>query len=208
MAKQSNAEIQTLTARQISEMIGRLNARRAEVTAELADIFKSRAAGGRIEILPPEDVRKARALAVQLLGGNAPASLTDAPLRTREQTLELEKAAIDIAIEILQRDHVRARAVEAVAWGQKHAVEWKDLCRQIVLGAHRLQALERRARDMRASIPGFTPPSLCLIGHIGSYTSTVYDPSWGRDFLGQLRRDATAQGVITEREARELSGPA
>ena len=201
MAKQIPDEIHAATSLEVSRLIAAFTAKHRAATEELVALQKARKEGAPIDAPLPPNVAEARTLAAKMLNGNAPAFF-EAETRTqsREQQLELERQAIDIAIGALQKDSVKIRAAEAVAWRQEHIREWQTLARDVLLTAMRLEQLEAKARAFRRSAPKSI--ALPLAPYIGNENDSIYDTSglWGSDFLSRPRIEALALGIISERD--------
>jgi hypothetical protein len=197
-------EVQRLTSAEVSRQIHALDTKRRIVLDELVRIEQAQSDGAPVQRVAPEDVQAARQVAANLLNGHAPASLKEGALsRTRYDQLNIEIKGIDIAIDILQSDQLKAKAAESVQWIEDNQAKWRDLCREIIVTVHRLVALESRAVAMRQEIK--TPVSLDMAAWIGGGMS-IWDtkPLGGRDWLSRPRQALLDAGIINRAEFREL----
>ena len=90
-----------------------------------------------------------------------------------------------------------ARAIEAVQWAEDHAGEWRTLCRDIVLTAVRLDALEDSARRLLEQCIDISLINLPMANVIGGRaiceTRSIND----------LAETALAAGVVTVSEIKK-----
>jgi hypothetical protein len=136
-----------------------------------------------------------------LMNGSTPPHLL-MPAATRDEQIRSEIDAIDFVERDLGRQEELVLQREAEQWVFEHAAEWRALCREIVLAAVRLAALEDRARaaiepiQSRPSIGG-----LAMGSSIGSGLSLlgIGDP------LLDLRSQALKEGVVTNAEIRKAA---
>src|SRR5260221_4904703 len=147
-AKQTHHEIHELTTAEISRQVTVLAERDREITNELADRYKNALKNGGPTPIIDADEAAAREHARSLLNGSAPESLSLAPELNRDKILYREKRGIAIALKILASKDLVARATEAIEWAEAHGDQWRALCRDIVLTAVRLDALEDSARRL------------------------------------------------------------
>src|SRR6516165_10761175 len=149
MSKQTLHE---LTTAEIARQVRVLSDRRQAIVEERAALYSDATKNGGHSSSPlvDADERAAREHAKALLNGSAPASLFVPPELTRDKVLSREQRGIDLALDILGRQELVTRAADAVLWAEKHGDRWHALCREIVLTAVRLGALEDAARELLA----------------------------------------------------------
>jgi hypothetical protein len=192
--KNFSETIHDLTRAEIARQKGRLVARRAQLVEERADLFASGAMGAENPI--GDDERAARAIAKNLLNGNAPASLILPPAVSSDKILFREQRGIEIALKILEDKDLAATAAEAVVWAEANADKWKSLCRDIVLAANKLEALERGAQELLEQCIDLSAISLPMANRFG-----------GRPIcetpVNELTEAALAAGVVTAGEIRK-----
>jgi hypothetical protein len=147
MDTKSSETIHELTRAEIARQIDTHSERRREIVHQRAELFTRVSKSGS----PPSlsiDERAARAHAKQLLNGDAPASLappSELDFSSLDRQLAVEQRGIDIAIKILGDRELIARAAEAVHWAEEHAHQWRQLVRETIVTAARLEALQRAA---------------------------------------------------------------
>jgi hypothetical protein len=205
MAKQTatiaTEETRKATSAEISRQISAFESKRRILTGELVAIQKARAQGQPPETILPEDARLARSRALEMLNGHAPEGLKlEIASRTREATLQIDIDACGIAIAALQAEATRTRAAESLQYISDHRDEWRALVREILLTVHRLEALEAKARQIRAGIRWMTAAGFELSGWIGGPTSITDRTGAGRDYLSRPREAALKLGIITKRD--------
>jgi hypothetical protein len=89
-----------------------------------------------------------------------------------------------------------ARATEAVQWAEEHADEWRALCRDIVLTAVRLDALDGSARRLLEQCVDVHSVRLPMANLIGGRPITETPTS-------DLAETALAAGVVTSSEVKK-----
>ena len=103
---------------------------------------------------------------------------------------------IRIALKILADKDLVARATEAVVWAEKNADKWKALCRDIVLTANKLEALERGAQELLEQCIDVSSISLPMANRIGG--RPISDTP-----VNKLTEAALAAGVVTAGEIKK-----
>jgi hypothetical protein len=180
--------------RDIAARIRDLLSRRDVLTQELAAINKNRERGVP-EPPPLSDREKAhRAWKIALLDDVVPL-LELAPPISHEEELFRERDGIDAALTELQRRLTVAEAREAREFAYQHADDWKTLCREHLLSAIKLQALERRAETMieRMGPGGIRMP---MSEFVGRELQILYPGA----HLEAATRAAIAEGIISKKE--------
>jgi hypothetical protein len=193
-------DVHQLTAAEVRRQAAIYGEKRRAVIGELADIHAARLKGAPEPVRLSDHTKHARARAVEMLNGHAASFLKLPEPVDREAALLVERDAIDIILKALQGHEATARAADAVAWVQGHKAEWTVLCRDIVVTAVRLAALEGRAREMLHQLPDWAPglPMGAVIGSGQSiYEGDTEDPT------REARRAAVEQGVVTASEIRK-----
>ncbi len=202
-------DIHQLTMAEIQRLTAQYNRDRVAATRELAAIHAGRQFGNAEVALPATDV-EARARAVEMLNGYAPADLRMPPRVNREAALTVEIASLDIVISALGQKELVTRASEAAEWLIAHGKQWSDLCRAIVLTATRLRALEQKAVDIRRQL-GETPPGMPMADVVG--VRSVAGARWSHPDQGGYESDvltasilkAISQKIVSEKEIKEAS---
>jgi hypothetical protein len=193
--------VHELTVAEISRLTGEYNRRRHECTEQLAALFSAAEAGQPEERPQTGRAEEVRALAVEILNGFAPPGMKRAPPNSRKAQLEVERDAIDLVLAALSTKELAARAEEAAEFAVEHGAEWEALCRDIVLCAVRLGALERRAIEWRQKLGPAVPSSLPMAGFIGTGRS-ILNVAWGADPLSRVRAAAVEARIVTAKEIK------
>jgi hypothetical protein len=190
--------IHALTRAEIGRQIKIHAARRAEIILERAELYGRHGPAMGASPAISDDEKASREHARSLLNGHAPESLSDAPALSRDRILTREQRALDLVLKILNNEEVEARAAEAVLWSEKNADRWRILCREIILVAIRLDALECSARELLDQCVDPFAVRLPLANVIGG--RPISETS-----LSELTETALREGVITAAERRKAS---
>lgn len=186
--------IHDLTRAEIARQKAPLVERRAQIVEERAALYAS----GPMGVGNPigDDERAARQIAKNLLNGNAPPSLVPLLEVNHDKMLFREQRGIEIALKILDDKDLVVRAADAVAWAETNAEKWKAICRDIVLAANKLEALERGAQELLEQCIDLSAISLPMANRFG-----------GRPIcetpVNELTEAALAAGVVTAGEIRK-----
>jgi hypothetical protein len=151
-----------------------------------------------------ERAEAVRNRALSLMNGHSPDGIRLPPATPRRQQIEVEIEALDLVLDALSKKELVARAAEAAAFALQHGEEWAALCRDTLLTATRLGALEARAQAWRQNLGGAVPATLPLAAFIGTGRSILGVP-WGADPLSRPRAAALEAKIIT---AKEIKGAA
>jgi hypothetical protein len=194
-------QIHELTVAEIGRLVGEYYRQRRERTEQLAALFSAAEAGQPEERPRTDRAEEARSRALQMLNGFAPADLKHAPPISRKQELEIEVEAIDIVLSALSQKELVARAAEAAEFALEHGAEWEALCRDIILTATRLGALERQAIEWRQKLGPAVPATLPMARFIGTGRSIV-GALWASDPLYRPREAALQEKIVTAKEIK------
>jgi hypothetical protein len=200
MARTDPAETtHDLTVSTINDLIRGYRRDRQAAVAELILIEKRRAAGVP-EPQPLTDTEKlARERAVELINGHGTASMFVPPAASREQQLQVEIRGLDLVLDALATREVQQRSVEAVQWLDRHGGEWNAVCRDILLCATKLAALENKAARLKSE-QGFWV-TLPLAEFIGG--RSILGIAWQADPLNTPIQHALREKIITAAEVKE-----
>ena len=134
-----------------------------------------------------------------MMNGQTPKYLLE-PAITRDDQIRADLEAYRIVSRELSKQEDDARLREADQLVADNDKQWRALCREIILAATRLAALEERARDMLAPIHGQFVTGLAMATTVGSGLSLlgVGDP------LADMRNEALKDGVVTTAEIRKV----
>jgi hypothetical protein len=194
-------QIHELTVAEISRLVGEFNRRRHEATERMAARFSATEAGQPTERPRTDRAEEARSRALAMLNGYAPPGLKHAPPISQQQEDEIEVEAIDIVLSALSTKELAARAEEAAAFAVEHGAEWEALCRDILLTAARLQALEARAQAWRAKLGVAVPATLPMATFVGTGRS-IAGAVWASDPLSRPREAALQAKIVTAKELK------
>jgi hypothetical protein len=195
MATKNTKTIHELTTAAISRQQAVLAARLREIITERADDYRKAQKAGAPSVFDADELA-ARDHARVLLNGAAPESLSMPLMVNRDKMLIREQRGIDIAMKVLASKDLVARATEAVRWAEEHADEWRALCREIVLTAVRLDALEANSQRLLERCIDVSAISLPMANKIGGRSISETPVS-------ELTEAALAAGVVTSAEVRK-----
>src|SRR6266851_6374491 len=150
-------QIHELTVAEIARLTGAFNAQRQEYVRELAELFSAAEAGAPEPQPVTEHAEAVRSRALYLMNGHSPDGIRLPPATPRRRQIEIEVAALDLVLDALSKKELVARAEEAAAFAMLHGDEWAGHCRDILLTATRLGALEARAQAWRQNLGGVIP---------------------------------------------------
>jgi hypothetical protein len=191
--------VHELTVAEVGRLVGEYNRRRHEVTERIAARFVAAEAGQPQERPPTDRAEEVRSRAVAMLNGYAPPGLKHAPPISEQTEDEIERDAIDIVLAALSQKELVATAAEAAEFAIEHGAKWEALCRDILLTATRLGALERQAIEWRAKLGPAVPATLPMATFIGTGRSILNVP-WGSDPLSRPREAALQAKIVTRKE--------
>jgi hypothetical protein len=195
--------VHELTVAEIARLTGEFSRQRRSYTEELAALFAASEAGQAEQQPVTERAELVRNRAVFLLNGHSPEGLKLAVIGPRRQQIEVEIGALDLVLDTLSRKELVAHAEESAAFALEHGDEWAAICRDVLLCAARLGALEARAVAWRQNLGGVIPSTLPLAAFIGTGRSILGIP-WGTDPLSRARTAALAEKIITTRELKDV----
>jgi hypothetical protein len=187
--------IHELTTAEIARQQAILAARHRDILNERADDYRKSQKAGAPSVFDADELA-AREHARVLLNGAAPESLSMPLAINNDKILIREQRGIEIALKILASKDLVARAAEAVQWAEDHGSEWKTLCRDIVLKAIRLGALEASAQRLLEQCIDVSSISLPMANVIGGRSISETPVS-------ELTEAALAAGVVTSAEIRK-----
>lgn len=198
MAKHTDSEIHKLTTAEIARQVRTHTERRQQILDERHAICVHALKTGATSDAPivDADERAAREHAKRLLNGSAPESLSLPPEITRDKILYREQRGIDIALKILTDKGLVARAADAVSWAEANNEKWRALCREIVLTAIKLEALEHSASELLGQCSDIFSVRLPMANVVGGRPISETP-------IKELTETALAQGVVTSSEIRK-----
>ena len=186
------------TVAEISQAMAALAERCRVLRNEGAANYKAMKAGSPSSRPLSDHERRVGAHIQLLMNGSTPASLL-VPAVSRDEQIRAELDAIDFVERDLGRRQALAKEREAEQWVVQNATQWRALCREIMLAAERLYALEESARRFLMPIESCHGVKIPMGSTIGSGRSLlgIGDP------LMDLRTAALKDKIVTEAEIRK-----
>ncbi|WP_409188598.1 hypothetical protein [Bradyrhizobium sp. RDM4] len=134
-----------------------------------------------------------------LLNGATPSHFLGGSDVSRLQQIRANREAIAIADKHWAKHEDEAREREAQEYVNANAAAWREVCRDIVITATRLMALEDRAREILAPVDGIHGLKMAMPTTVGSGLSLlgIGDP------LAEMRNEALKQGIVTSADVRK-----
>ena len=169
MKTQSDDIHEKMTRAEIARQIRALVADREQLTARRAELF-TRSSGTASQDSLSVDEIAARAHAKKLLNGNAPPSLeppAGLDFSNTDRALAVQQRGIDLAVKILSENELVATAAEAVRWQEANSTKWRNLVREIIVSAARLETLEQAAKKMIDECVDINAVNLPMVNLIG-----------------------------------------
>jgi hypothetical protein len=185
------------TAAEIRKVRRGLAARDRELVEEGREIYQALRKGTVPARALSEHEHRVAGHIKKLMNGSTPAGLL-APATSGDDQVRAERDAIAYVDRVLARQEESARYSEAETWVADNAKEWHALCREIILVAERLAALEESARQFLQPIDG-TCVKIAMGRTIGSGLSLlgIGDP------LREMREAALKDNIVTEAEIQK-----
>jgi hypothetical protein len=203
MVAKASESIHELTSAEIARLSAQFGKERAEIIARRQQIYAEGASGASMAPPLPADKVEATARAVKRLNGWASPRLVAAAVGTQSEDAELrlEQEALDICIDALAQKGLAAAAADGAKWLIEHGAEWRALCREYLLVAERLMALEDKAQAMRSRITGSMVVELPLGAFVGSGGFIDKRPS--ADPLSRFRMAALAARIVSTKDIED-----
>jgi hypothetical protein len=197
MAKQQDINKHPTTAAEFRQVRSALSVRERELQNEGAALYSAVQKGAPPPRPLTDHATRVREHIKTLLNGATPPHLL-APVASRDQQIIAELEAVRFADSYWAKQEEAARELEAQQFAYKQDAEWRSLCREIVLTAVKLEALEARAREMMEPVRGFFV-KIAMPRTIGSELSLlgVGDP------LSEMRNEALTQGIVSKADIRK-----
>jgi hypothetical protein len=199
MSKQQNQPVisHPSTAAEIRQVQRDLMARALELQNEGAKNYRALQAGTAPSRPISDHERRVTAHIQKLMNGSTPSHLL-APAVSRDEQIRAELDAIAFVSRDLARQEELTRYSEAETWVVKTDPQWRALCREIILTAERLAALEERARQFLLPIEGIHV-KIAMGSTIASGLSLlgIGDP------LREMRDAALSEKIVSEAEIRK-----
>lgn len=211
MATKNTDTIHELTRAEIVRQLGTLATQRQQIVERRAELYvRVSKAGGSGPALS-YDERAARTHAKKLLNGSAPASLEPPPLSefnfsTMDEQLAVEMRGIDIAVKILGSKEVVARAAEAVRWAEENADRWRQLVRETIVAAARLEAVKRASLELLDQCADISAINLPMSNMVGVDRMRFVGPGWSGSLdvtADDLIEAGLKEGIITKSDIRK-----
>lgn len=166
-----------------------------DLTEQLAAMFD----GGAGEVVSGRDAA-ARARAKQLLNGHGHILPTMAAAGQTEAEIFIERDAIRLILDALQREDTAVEAIETTEWVIAHAAEWQAIARAWVLAAVSLQKLEARAKSFIDKAAFHAPPGVLALTEYVGRGAEIFVPDASLDITIAA---AVAEGVVSQSEIQK-----
>ena len=194
------AEVHALTVAEIGRLKSEYARQRQTATQRRAALYASRNPEAPDEQLT-DDVRETRELAKTILNGWSPPWFSTPPTLSEDQQLKREIGALDLVLHALDGQEIVARASASAAWAIEHEAEWMETCREALLAAERLLALEQKLRRMRLELAGTVPASLPGATAFGTGRSIL--STGGADPISSARTKAIEDKIVTHQQIED-----
>jgi hypothetical protein len=191
----TESEVHDLTSAEIARLTAQFGREHHEIVEARAAICAARARSGVDPFAsPPPDAAKSRQIAVEKLNGWAPSTLT-ATSGLSDAELAIEQEALRIVLSALAQKGLAAAAADQAEWMIANGPAWRALCRDYLLTAERMNALENKAQAMVQNSGG---AGLQLAAHVGR--GGLLDKRISSDPLGRFRGEALALKIVTQKD--------
>ena len=202
MSKQINETIiphRQMTVAELQRVQASINEAVLALHSEGRANYKATLAGAPPARPLTEHERRVAGRVQSMMNGSTPKHLLG-PAVTRDDQIRADLEAYQIVSREVIKLTEDAQLREAEQLVSENAKQWRELCREIILTATKLAALENRARDMLAPIWGQFVTNLAMPTTIGSGLSLlgVGDP------LADMRNEALKDAVVTTAEIRKV----
>jgi hypothetical protein len=168
-----------------------------QLQGEAQEIYEASRKGGSPALPLSEHDRRVGKYLQKYMNGATPSRLLEANV-SRDAEIRAHREAFQIILRDLARRKELARYAEAEKWVADNTKEWCALCREIVLAAERLAALEERARQFLQPIDG-----IHIKIAMGSTAASGLSLLGTGDPLREMREAALKDNIVTESEIRK-----
>jgi hypothetical protein len=185
------------TVAEIQDVEREIAALDLQLLEEAREVYEALRKGASPALPLSEHDRRVGKYLQKYMNGATPARLLEANV-SRDVEIRAHRDALQIVLRDLARRKELARYAEAEKWVANNAKEWCALCREIVLVAERLAALEESARRFLEPIEGINI-KIAMGSTIASGLSLlgIGDP------LREMRDAALKDNIVTEAEIRK-----
>jgi hypothetical protein len=187
---------------EIARQVAALTERRNEITKERARLYEvQRKSGSAASPLNANELA-ARNVAKKLLNGSAPDGLVppdNSSNITLDNQLAVEQRGIDLALKVLSDKDLEAHAVEAVQWSEANRTKWRELCRDVVLTAIRLDALGEAVRELIDSCPDVSAVTAASMP-MGALIERRHLSDM---LINELTNEALSTGIVSQSDVKK-----
>ncbi len=198
--KQSNGPVNahSTTVAEIQDVEREIAALDLQLMDEARELYEALRKGGAPAAPLSEHDRRVGKYLQKYMNGTTPNHLLETAAVSRDAEIRAHRAAIQILRLDLARRKEAASYDEAEKWVAATDRDWRALCREIVLVAERLAALEESARQFLEPIEGINI-KIAMGSTIASGLSLlgVGDP------LREMRAAALKDNIVNEAEIRK-----
>jgi hypothetical protein len=185
------------TVAEIQDVEREITALDLTLLEEAREIYEASRKGGAPALALTEHDRRVGKYLQKYMNGATPAHLLEANV-SREAEIRAHRDALQIVLRNLARQKESLSYAEAEKWVATTAKEWCALCREIVLAAERLAALEESARRFLEPIEGIN-----IKIAMGSTIASGLSLLGIGDLLREIRDAALKDNIVTEVEIRK-----
>lgn len=169
------------------------------LTREGQEIYETSRKGGAPAAPLSEHDRRVGKHLQNYMNGATPARFLEDGNISRDAEIRAHRDALAIHLRDLARRKEEAIYAEAEQWVRDNAADWRALCREIVLSAERLAALEERARKFLEPIQRAFGVPIAMGSTVGSGLSILGTG----DPLREIREQAIKENIVTEGDIRK-----
>jgi len=189
---------QPSTVAEIQEAEREIAALDSQLLEEAREIYGAMRKGGAPAMPITEHDRRVGKHLQKYMNGTTPANFLDEANVSRDAEIRAHRDALQIVLRDLARRKELASYAEAEKWVADNTKEWCALCREIILAAEKLAALEESARRFLVPIEG-----IHIKIAMGSTIASGLSLLGTGDPLKEMREAALKDNVVTEAEIRK-----
>ena len=197
MSKQQITTDHLSTVAEIQDAEREIAALEIELVQEGREIYEAMRKGGPPAMPLSEHDRRVGRHLQKYMNGATPARLLEGNV-SRDAEIRAHRDALQIVRRDLAKRKESARYAEAEKWVADNTKEWCALCREIILAAERLAALEENARRFLEPIDG-----IHIKIAMGSTIASGLSLLGTGDPLRELRDAALKDNIVTEADIRK-----
>jgi len=168
-----------------------------QLLEEAREIYEATRKGGSPANPLTEHDRRVGQFLKPYMNGETPARLSESAV-SRDAEIRAHRDALGIVLRELAKRKESANFADAEQWVERTAKDWRALCREIVLAAERLAALEESARRFLKPIDGIN-----IKIAMGSTIASGLSLLGTGDPLREMREAAIKDDIVTLSEIKK-----